>query len=222
MTSYDFASAFDLTGKVVVVTGAAGGIGQAMVRAFVERGAKIALVDRAAQTQSLAEKLGPPHRAWTFDIGDEAAIATFATECEAHFGRIDILINNAGIGILAPAEDLPVDAWDITMTVNLRAPYLFDAGFANCASCIGESGTMSVSDIHRADEWDMLRCLAFELLDSLDRDAVRLGVQDEIRRAVAPEFHVLRTMQVYPRDRGTAGGPRGARATTTMTGRVPG
>lgn len=103
-----------------------------------------------------------------------------------------------------------------------RAPYLFDAGFANRASCIGESGTMSVSDIHRADGWDMLRCLAFELLDSLDRDAVRLGVQDEIRRAVVPEFHVLRTMQVYPRDRGTAGGPRGARATTTMTGRVPG
>jgi NAD(P)-dependent dehydrogenase (short-subunit alcohol dehydrogenase family) len=125
VTSYDFASAFDLTGKVVVVTGAAGGIGQAMVRAFVERGAKMALVDRAPQTANLADKLGAPHRAWTFDISDEGAIATFATECEAHFGRIDILINNAGIGILAPAEELPVDAWDTTMTVNLRAPYLF-------------------------------------------------------------------------------------------------
>ena len=110
MTRYDFASAFDLTGKVVVVTGAAGGIGQSMVRVFVERGAKIALVDRAPNTEALARELGAPHRGWMFDISDANAIATFAIECEAHFGRIDILINNAGIGILAPAEELPVDA----------------------------------------------------------------------------------------------------------------
>ena len=176
MTDYDFASAFDLTGKVVVITGAAGGIGQAMVRAFGERGAHLALVDRSSENETLARQLGAPHRAWTFDISDADAIAAFATECEAHFGRIDVLLNNAGIGILAPAEDLPVDAWDTTMTVNLRAPYLFARacapamfrnGWGRVVTIASQAGIVGIAEhvaysASKAGLIGMTNCLALE------------------------------------------------------------
>ncbi len=125
LTDFSFAKAFDLTGKVAAITGAAGGIGQALARAFAERGALVALVDRATRHVALAAELGGRHRAWTFDAGDEVSIKAFVGECAAHFGGIDILVNNAGIGLLAPAESLPTEAWDQTMAVNARAPFLF-------------------------------------------------------------------------------------------------
>ena len=176
MTDYDFASAFDLTGKVVVITGAAGGIGRAMVRAFGERGAHLALVDRSRENETLARRLGAPHRAWTFDISDADAIAAFATECEAHFGRIDVLVNNAGIGILAPAEDLPVDAWDTTMTINLRAPYLFARacapamfrnGWGRVVTIASQAGIVGIAEhvaysASKAGLIGMTNCLALE------------------------------------------------------------
>lgn len=176
MTDYDFASAFDLTGKVVVITGAAGGIGQAMVRAFGERGAHLALVDRSPENETLARRLGAPHRAWTFDISDADAIAAFATECEAHFGRIDVLLNNAGIGILAPAEDLPVDAWDTTMAINLRAPYLFARacapamfrnGWGRVVTIASQAGIVGIAEhvaysASKAGLIGMTNCLALE------------------------------------------------------------
>lgn len=125
MTDFSFSKAFDFTGKTVVITGAAGGIGQALVRLFAERGARVALTDRGTAHVDLAKELGDQHRAWTFDAGDEAAIQSFAKECAGHFGGIDILINNAGVGLLAPVESLTSAVWDTTMTVNLRAAFLF-------------------------------------------------------------------------------------------------
>ncbi|RUT31379.1 D-threitol dehydrogenase [Arsenicitalea aurantiaca] len=116
---------YDLTDRVAIVTGAGGGIGTALARRFAAQGARLALVDRNGEVEALAAELGPRHRAWRFDITDAEAIARFTSECAAHFGRIDILLNNAGIGILAPAESLAIADWDLTLAVNLRAPYLF-------------------------------------------------------------------------------------------------
>lgn len=111
------------TGKSVLLTGAAGGIGVAMAQAFAAAGARLALVDRADCTSMIADLPGQGHSAWTLDLTDADAIARTVTLIGQAAG-IDILINNAGLGVVAPAEDQTVEMWDLTQTINLRAPWL--------------------------------------------------------------------------------------------------
>ncbi|MBD9527818.1 SDR family oxidoreductase [Paracoccus sp. PAR01] len=112
----------EFDGLTVLVTGAAGGIGRAMAEGFARDGARLALVDRL-DAGELAAELGQGHRAFTLDLSDPAAIASVVPEIGAAMG-IDVLVNNAGLGIVFPADQPDVAAWDATMAVNLRAPWL--------------------------------------------------------------------------------------------------
>lgn len=112
----------DFTGKTVLITGAAGGIGTAMAERFAAAGARLALVDIIA-ADDLAARLGTDHRAWQLDLEDPAAIADTVARIGAEMG-IDVLINNAGLGVVLPAAQPDVEVWDRTMRVNLRAPWL--------------------------------------------------------------------------------------------------
>lgn len=112
----------DFAGLTVLVTGAAGGIGRAMAEGFAAAGARLALVD-INDASALARDLGPDHRAFALDLADPDAIAREVPRIGAAMG-IDILINNAGLGIVFPAETPRVEDWDATMAVNLRAPWL--------------------------------------------------------------------------------------------------
>ncbi|MHA1563797.1 MAG: SDR family NAD(P)-dependent oxidoreductase, partial [Alphaproteobacteria bacterium] len=116
---------FGLAGRVAVVTGGASGIGQAIATLFAKKGAMVAIVDRdegAAASQAAA--LGPSCKAFTCDVSDVAAIGTMAGDVVAAFGKIDILVNSAGVIHLAPAETLSAEAWDQTFEVNLRGIFL--------------------------------------------------------------------------------------------------
>ncbi|KXU37734.1 short-chain dehydrogenase [Cephaloticoccus primus] len=124
------ATAANFAGKRVLITGAAGGIGHALVQRFAQAGATLALVDSSPALTELAAELGAPHRAWRVDLSDEAAITRFAADALRELGPIDILINNAGIAPLAPAATLSTEIWDSTMSVNLRAPFLLCRAFA--------------------------------------------------------------------------------------------
>lgn len=112
----------DLDGRTVLITGAAGGIGTAMAHAFAGAGARLALVD-IHDASELAAALGAEHRAWACDLTRPDEIARVVAEIGTAMG-IDVVINNAGLGIVAPAERMAVEDWDRTQAINLRAPWL--------------------------------------------------------------------------------------------------
>ncbi len=112
----------DFSGRTVLLTGAAGGIGAAMAEAFAAAGARLALVDRE-DCAALAERLPGAHRCWRLDLTDAEAIERVVTEIGAEVG-IDVLINNAGLGMVGLVQQQSVREWDLTQTINLRAPWL--------------------------------------------------------------------------------------------------
>ncbi|WP_102884331.1 GolD/DthD family dehydrogenase [Phaeobacter inhibens] len=109
-------------GRQVLLTGAAGGVGTAMAEAFSAQGARLALVD-VADTTDLVERLPGRHTSWTLDLIDAEAIAATVNEIGNNLG-IDILINNAGLGMVGKAEEQSIEEWDLTHAINLRAPWL--------------------------------------------------------------------------------------------------
>lgn len=115
----------ELAGLTALITGAAGGIGAAMAEAFAGAGARLALVDRV-DASDVARGLGSDHRAYTLDLSDAAAVSATIPRIGEEMG-IDLLINNAGLGIVFPATELRVEDWDRTMAINLRAPWLVAA-----------------------------------------------------------------------------------------------
>jgi len=116
---------FSLTDKVAVVTGGGSGIGAAIGRAFVTQGAKVAVADlRLNLAEAAVAELGNGCVAFGCDVADPAAVTATVQAVLDQFGRIDILVNCAGIGPLAAAEDLSVDIWDATMDVNLKGTFL--------------------------------------------------------------------------------------------------
>jgi NAD(P)-dependent dehydrogenase (short-subunit alcohol dehydrogenase family) len=116
---------FPLTGKTAVVTGGGSGIGAAIASAFATKGARIAVVDlNADAAQRHAATLGDDSSGFRCDVSDPASVTATVDEVVAAFGRIDVLVNSAGVALLAPAEELALDAWDTTIDVNLKGTFL--------------------------------------------------------------------------------------------------
>jgi 3-oxoacyl-[acyl-carrier protein] reductase len=113
-----------LEGRVALVTGAGRGIGAAAARLFAEAGAKIALVDRdAAAVTRTAEEIGLAGRdalPFTTDVTDAFAIDGVVDHVLDEWGRLDVLVNNAGIVRDATLEDVTDEEWDATLDVNLK------------------------------------------------------------------------------------------------------
>ncbi len=111
-------------GQLVLVTGAAGGIGRATAHAFAGAGARIVAVDRdaegAARTAETARLIGAPE-AWaeTVDVSDERAMEKLAEKVAAEYGVVDVLVNNAGIGLSGSFLDTTSEDWKEVLDVNL-------------------------------------------------------------------------------------------------------
>ncbi len=113
----------DLDGRTVVITGGAGGIGQAIAQRALASGAKVCTWDNAAP--SAAAPSNPNITQLQVDITDEAAVARAYADTLAQFGRIDVLVNSAGItGPTLPVQDFPLDAWLKVMAINLTGTFL--------------------------------------------------------------------------------------------------
>jgi len=117
--------AFSLAGLTALVTGGASGIGLSIATAFVESGARVALVDRDSNVEAAAARLGPDHIGLVVDVAQDGAPRPTVDEVAKRFGRLDILVNNAGIVRLAPAAEASRADWDLTLAVNLTASFLF-------------------------------------------------------------------------------------------------
>jgi NAD(P)-dependent dehydrogenase (short-subunit alcohol dehydrogenase family) len=127
----DFSRVFDFSGKVVLVTGGASGIGKVTAELFRERGAQLAVVDKSSLVGSVADGLGGGARGWEADVSDEATVVRTIADVAEAFGRIDVLINNAGVGGVWPAEATKGADWNRVVAINLTGQYLVAREAAN-------------------------------------------------------------------------------------------
>lgn len=113
-----------LDGQVVLVSGAAGGIGAATARVLVDRGARVVLADLDAQALvTLGEELGDRADPVTLDVTDPAACADVVAEVLDRHGRLDVVWSNAGVSAFGPVEVMPSETWRGVLEVNLVGAY---------------------------------------------------------------------------------------------------
>lgn len=112
----------NIAGKVVVITGASSGLGAEAARHLVKAGAKVVLgARRSDRLEAIAKELGRDHcTIFQVDVVDREQVAAFVDHAVKVFGRIDVMINNAGVMPLAPLEMLRLDEWDQSIDVNIK------------------------------------------------------------------------------------------------------
>ena len=116
-----------LNGKTAVITGGAGGIGRFIAEKFVSSGVSIIIADIDAKRGKKAAAELSKHGQALFincDISKEAQVKKLVREAKTRFGKIDIIVNNAGFGDWRAMEKRPMKAWDGVLAVNLRAQYM--------------------------------------------------------------------------------------------------
>lgn len=119
---------FDLAGKVAVVTGASSGLGADAARAYAAQGADVALLarrkDKLDAVVKEIEASGHKAIAVQCDVSDEENVKQAVSEVLAHFGKIDILLNNAGVAVGGSVENLTTEKWDSSMDINVKGIFL--------------------------------------------------------------------------------------------------
>lgn len=116
---------FDLAGKVAVITGGGAGIGNEIAHAYLAKGVKVALLDRADNIADIAKDLGADKAIGIqLDVTSKDQITKAVKAVVDHYGRIDILVNCAGVALLDAAENISEDMWNATININLTGTFL--------------------------------------------------------------------------------------------------
>ena len=169
-----------LKDQVAVVTGGASGIGAAIAKELATAGATVVLADLSDATADVAASLGPRHSARKADVTSEEAMRALMDDTVAEHGRIDILVNAAGILTEVPLIEMPVAVWDQMIDVDLRgvflscrfaAPHMVAAGrgrIINIASQLALKGGVSLTHYTaaKAGVVGLTKALARELAPS--------------------------------------------------------
>ncbi|HEV7899887.1 MAG TPA: SDR family oxidoreductase [Planosporangium sp.] len=138
---------FSLAGKRALVTGGARGIGQAVARGLARQGASVAILDHdeagaVATAEEIAAETGVTTAGVPCDVTRSASVDQAVAVCVEALGGLDIAVNNAGIGVFCPAEDLDDDSWDSVMDVNLRGVFICARAEARVMLAQGTGGSI--------------------------------------------------------------------------------
>jgi NAD(P)-dependent dehydrogenase (short-subunit alcohol dehydrogenase family) len=207
--------------KVVLITGAASGMGRACAHRFAAAGSRVALADIAGdRVQAVAEELGPAAYAITADVARIADCAAMVAATVGRFGRLDLLVNSAGVWVEGPAETMSEAAWDRCLDINLKGtffacryaiPELRRTGGAiiNIASDAGLMGSAgaSVYCASKGGVVQLTRALALELAPQgvrcnaicpADVETPMLAGQAADHGGGDPEGYLRKLRAIYP------------------------
>lgn len=161
----------DLNGAVAIVTGASKGIGSAVARALSREGVKVVLAARNSESlialRSIIETEGGIARAVPTDVSSEHDVKHLVEETLGHFGTINILINNAGVGVYTNVIDMKTSDFDAMMNVNLRGTFLCSrevlpvmmkqrsGEIINIASLAGKN-SFAGGSVYSASKWGLI------------------------------------------------------------------
>lgn len=117
-----------VNGDIVLVTGAGSGIGLEISKAFAEAGAKVVITDvntEAAETAAKSlQEVGHDAIGLTLNVTDEAQVQSVFAKTVEHYGRLDVLINNAGLQHVSPIEEFPTEKFELMIKIMLTAPFM--------------------------------------------------------------------------------------------------
>jgi len=142
---------FDLTGRVAIVSGGSMGLGLQMAEGLAEMGANLVLCARKKERcEGAAEALrrqGVQTLALVCDVKDKAAIHRVVDETLAKFGRIDILLNNAGVSWGASVEEMTLEQWDKVISTNLTGTFLFCQAVSKSMAAQGAGKIINIASV---------------------------------------------------------------------------
>jgi len=188
-------STFDISNRVMVITGATSGIGRGLVDYFVEQDVRVVAVGSsetsAAKLRGELEAAGHEANVFAADLRDAAQIRPLFDRIAEQFGGIDILVNNAGMGNPIPALDVTPDDWDSLMDLNARASFFCAQAAARHMLPTGRGRIINMSSqlsiVANVDE--VVYCASKGALNQITKVlAVEWGGQGVIVTGVAPTF----------------------------------
>ena len=175
-----------LDGKVAVVTGAGRGIGRAIAIAYAREGAKVVCSARSVdEIEAVAAEVGGT--AIRCDVSDEADIRALIDGALAAYGRIDILINNAGAVARLPLHELPSEDWDHVINVNLRGVFLCTS--TRSRRCSSRAAAASSTSAPAPAWWEGAPTAPSHRLEARRDGLTKVCIQEYLHRGI--RTHVI-------------------------------
>ncbi len=175
---------FRLDGKVAVVIGGAGGIGELIAAGLAARGARVAIASRNVQKlEEVARRIQSETKSevapFQVDVTDEQSVSQLASKVVSQFGTVDILVNSQGVNLKKPAAEFPVTDWDLMFDVNVRGTML---------ACREFGGVMIGKDKGKIINLSSVRGIRATLWGGNEAYCATKGAVDMITRTLAAEW----------------------------------